>query len=153
MSSQAGPPVKRHWQSVLSFANCKFINQLHRVLEPRPPGVEIWPFPLLSVLDFTTACATVQAVIQRCSCSMNSLTPHIKTDHNFQMTKLYFKNLYWTNACRWYNGCQRWQQCNVKLEALGQCIPPPRHVLPVPPSGKSVWAADLCPLTTFRISQ
>jgi len=27
----------------------------------------------------------------------------------------------------------------VELEALGQCIPPPRHVLPVPPSGESVW--------------
>ena len=40
-----------------------------------------------------------------------------------------------------------------KLEALGQCIPPPRHVLPVPPSGNSVWTADLCSLTTFRISQ
>ena len=42
-------------------------------------------------------------------------------------------------------------QC--ELEALGECIPPPRHVLPVSPSGESVWAADLSPLTTFRISQ
>ena len=42
---------------------------------------------------------------------------------------------------------------NIKLEALGQCIPPPRHVLPVPPSGESLWAADLCALTTFHISQ
>jgi len=25
-----------------------------------------------------------------------------------------------------------------QLEALGQCIPPPRHVLPVPPSGESL---------------
>jgi len=42
---------------------------------------------------------------------------------------------------------------NVDLEALhGQCIPPPRHVLPVSPSsGESVWESDLCPLTTFRI--
>ena len=49
--------------------------------------------------------------------------------------------------------------CNVKiyrklkniyqLEALGQCVPPPSHVLPVPPSGESVWAADLCPSTTL----
>ena len=31
----------------------------------------------------------------------------------------------------------------TKLEALGQCIPLPRHVLPVPPSGESLWAADL----------
>ena len=38
-----------------------------------------------------------------------------------------------------------------KLEALSQCISPPRYVLPVPPSCESVglWAADLCPLTTF----
>jgi len=27
---------------------------------------------------------------------------------------------------------------NFKLEALGQCKPPPRHVLLVPPSGESV---------------
>jgi len=27
------------------------------------------------------------------------------------------------------------QTMHTKLEALGQCIPPPRHVLPVPPSG------------------
>ena len=40
-----------------------------------------------------------------------------------------------------------------QLEGLGQCIPPPRHVLPVPLSGESVWATDLCPLITFRISQ
>jgi len=33
-----------------------------------------------------------------------------------------------------------------------QCIPPPRHVLTVPPSDESAWAADLCPLTTFSIS-
>jgi len=26
----------------------------------------------------------------------------------------------------------------LKLEALGQCIPLPRHVLPVPPCGESV---------------
>jgi len=26
-----------------------------------------------------------------------------------------------------------------QLEALGQCIPPLRHVLPVPPSGESIW--------------
>jgi len=36
--------------------------------------------------------------------------PHIMTDHNFQKTKFYFKNLHWTNACRWYNGCYRRQQ-------------------------------------------
>ena len=30
------------------------------------------------------------------------------------------------------------QTMHTKLEALGQCIPPPRHVLPVPPSGESV---------------
>jgi len=41
----------------------------------------------------------------------------------------------------------------LELEALGQCIPPPRHVLPVPPSGESAGAADLCPLATFHISQ
>jgi len=40
-----------------------------------------------------------------------------------------------------------------QLETLEQCTPPPRHVLPVPPSGESVRAADLCPLTTFCISQ
>jgi len=39
------------------------------------------------------------------------------------------------------------------VDAVGQCIPPPRHVLPVQPSGESVRTADLCPLTTFRISQ
>ena len=27
----------------------------------------------------------------------------------------------------------------IKLEALRQCVPPPRHVLPVLPSGESVW--------------
>ena len=27
----------------------------------------------------------------------------------------------------------------IKLEALRQCVPPPRHVLPVLPSDKSVW--------------
>ena len=32
-----------------------------------------------------------------------------------------------------------------QLEALGQCIPPPEHVLSVPPSGESVWAALLIP--------
>jgi len=39
------------------------------------------------------------------------------------------------------------------VEALGHCISPQRHVLPVPPSGESIRAADLCLLTTFRISQ
>jgi len=38
-----------------------------------------------------------------------------------------------------------------KLEALGQGIPPPRHVLPVSPSGES--ATDVCPLTIFLIFQ
>jgi len=33
-------------------------------------------------------------------------------------------------------------QSQDELEALGQCIPPPKHVLSVPPSGESVWAAD-----------
>ena len=28
-----------------------------------PQGVEIWPFPLLWLVAFTTACTTVQAVI------------------------------------------------------------------------------------------
>ena len=28
-----------------------------------PQGVKIWPFPLLWLLAFTTACTTVQAVI------------------------------------------------------------------------------------------
>jgi len=28
------------------------------------PGVEIWPFPLLWLVAFTTACTTVQAVIE-----------------------------------------------------------------------------------------
>jgi len=46
---------------------------------------------------------------------------------------------------------KHWVQ--FKLEALWQCIPSPRHVLPVPPSGESVSAADLCPLTTSCISQ
>ena len=46
---------------------------------------------------------------------------------------------------------KRWrQQC--QLEAMGQCIPPLSHVFTVPPSGKSVWPADLYPLTTFCIS-
>jgi len=31
----------------------------------------------------------------------------------------------------------------LQLEALGQCIPPPRRVLPVPLSSETVWAADL----------
>jgi len=44
---------------------------------------------------------------------MNSLTTHAKTDYNFQKTKFYFKNLHWTNACRWYNGCHRRQQYRV----------------------------------------
>ena len=40
-----------------------------------------------------------------------------------------------------------------QTKALGQCIPPPRNILPVPPSAESAWAADLCPLTTFHISE
>ena len=42
---------------------------------------------------------------------------------------------------------------DYQLEALAQCIPPPRHLLLVPPSGESVCAAELCLLTTFRISK
>jgi len=36
----------------------------------------------------------------------------------------------------------------LTIEALGV-----RRVLPMPPSGESVQTADLCPLTTFGISQ
>jgi len=38
-----------------------FIEILSGVSEPR--GVKIWPFPLLWLVAFTTACTTVQAVI------------------------------------------------------------------------------------------
>jgi len=31
------------------------------------------------------------------------------------------------------------QRFYYKLDVLGQRIPPPRHVLPMPPSGESVW--------------
>jgi len=50
-------------------------------------------------------------------------------------------------------GCRLVKQISNKLEPLGQCIPLPGHVLPVPPSGESVRTADLCPLTTFCVSQ
>ena len=42
-----------------------FIEIRSGVLEPQ--GVEIWPFPLLWLVAFTTACTTVQAVIQNAS--------------------------------------------------------------------------------------
>ena len=39
-----------------------FIEIRSRLLEPQ--GVKIWPFPLLWLVAFTTACTTVQAVIE-----------------------------------------------------------------------------------------
>ena len=43
-------------------------------------------------------------------------------------------------ACRWItlNTVKLVERINSKLEALRQCIPPPRYVLPLPPSGESV---------------
>ena len=41
-----------------------FIEIRSGVSEPR--GVKIWPFPLLWLVAFTTACTTVQAVMARC---------------------------------------------------------------------------------------
>ena len=39
-----------------------FIEIRSGVLEPQ--GVKIWPFPLLWLVAFTTACTTVQAVME-----------------------------------------------------------------------------------------
>ena len=45
--------------------------------------------------------------------------------------------LSWLILCIWEE-MHHYKSIKRKLEALGQCIPMPRHVLPVPPSGKSV---------------
>jgi len=57
------------------------------------------------------------------------------------------------HGIRWTEYWGQEERRKKQLEALGECTPPPRHVLSVPSSDESVWAADLCTLTTFRISQ
>ena len=41
------------------------------------------------------------------------------------------------------NPARKFLLLNAEPEALGQCKPPPRHVLPVPPSGESV-SMNIC---------
>jgi len=48
---------------VWSYPRPDYIFQVSGVSEPQ--GVKIWPFPLLWLVAFTTACTTVQAVIVR----------------------------------------------------------------------------------------
>ena len=45
---------------------------------PEPQGVKIWPFPLLWLVAFTTACTTVQAVmcIRALLYTLQKQTPH-----------------------------------------------------------------------------
>ena len=42
-----------------------------------PQGVKIWPFPLLLLVAFTTACTTVQAVMQRHNVSIEGLLSYL----------------------------------------------------------------------------
>jgi len=71
----------------------------------------------------------------------------------------FLSNTFATNCLQLNRVCKDYSKSKVgrflrhSVEALGQCIPLPRHVLRVPPCGESVWAGDFCLLTTFHISQ
>jgi len=56
------------------------------VSEPR--GVKIWPFPLLWLVAFTTACTTVQAVIVVCTCQYNANTHSVDNELIVQLCML-----------------------------------------------------------------
>ena len=59
-----------------------FIEIRSEVSDPR--GVKIWPFPLLWLVAFTTACTTVQAVTSRdlsTACTIATFIVHSKLDY------------------------------------------------------------------------
>jgi len=53
-----------------------------------PQGVKIWPFPLLWLVAFTTACTTVQAVIAGSEFLLNSNNSNVDAKKEHAMREL-----------------------------------------------------------------